>query len=46
VIAVEKATYSISMMCRVLEVSRSGYYASAKLDSISKRMERDMDLTK
>ena len=44
-IEVEKANYSISMMCRVLEVSRSGYYASAKLDSISKRMERDMDLT-
>lgn len=45
-IEVEKDNYSISMMCRVLEVSRSGYYASAKLDSISKRMERDMDLTK
>ncbi len=44
-IGTEKAHYSVAMMCRVLGVSRSGYYASAKRDSISKRMKRDMELT-
>ena len=32
-------------MCRILGVSRSGYYASAKCDSISKREQKDMALT-
>jgi putative transposase len=32
-------------MCRVLKVSRSGYYASAKRDAVSARMREDMELT-
>jgi putative transposase len=43
-IAAEKATFPVSVMCSVLEVSRSGYYAWCGR-SPSARVQRDRELT-
>lgn len=43
-IRVEKANYPLTVLCRVLKVSRSGYYAFEKR-SPSKRESSDRDLT-
>jgi len=37
----EKETYSISLLCKVLEVSRSGYYAWLKRPKSSRDLERE-----
>jgi putative transposase len=43
-IDVEKAVYPISLLCRVLAVSRAGYYAWARR-GVSARVEADRQLT-
>ena len=43
--AAEKASYPVSMMCEVLGVSRSGFYASEKRGGVTKKMEQDAKLT-
>jgi len=45
VIAAEKANYPVTLMCKVLGVSRSGFYASAKREAVTKQMENDRILT-
>lgn len=37
----EKETYSISLLCKVLEVSRSGYYAWLKRSKSSRELENE-----
>ena len=39
-IAAEKATYPVALLCRCLEVSRSGFYAWARRGP-SERMRQD-----
>jgi transposase InsO family protein len=41
---VEKANYPIALMCRVLEVSRSGWYASRRRTRPTDRETRDAEL--
>jgi putative transposase len=41
----EKANYSVSMLCKVLKVSRSGYYDDWRDRSPSKRERENADLT-
>jgi putative transposase len=43
-IATEKACYPVALMCRVLQVSRSGYYAWRKRPA-AERMRQDQRLT-
>jgi len=43
---VEKANYPIALMCRVLGVSRSGYYASVRRFRPSERESRNAELLK
>lgn len=43
-IEVEKANYPVSLMCRVLKVSRSGYYAWSIGREPSQRVRADVEL--
>ena len=43
-IRAEKAKYPLTVLCRVLEVSKSGYYAFKKRGP-SKRASADLELT-
>ena len=42
-IEAEKAKYPVALMCRMLEVSRAGYYASRNADRIAGKGSKSIE---